>query len=93
MDADFSKIDNEKVGYRSTGLGINDYKVLTFKEFIEPYIADTPERVCANLKFALSWAMTVPDSNTGIPAIDLVQVYQRESISKAKELIEENYLK
>ena len=102
MKPDFTKIQNERVGYQIRANDINSPKwleTITFGQFIPPYTSKTktPRQVYQNLEQALTQAMKQQDSVTDKKSSVMLDVLatatlQREAMRNAMGLIQKTYL-
>ena len=103
MEPDFTKIQDERVGYQIRAHDINGPKwleTLTFGQFIPPYAhrTKTPKQVYQNLEQSLASALKQQDSVTDnkrlVIMIDVLATatLNREAIRNSMDLIREHYL-
>ena len=102
MEPDFTKIQDERVGYHIGANSINGPKwleKLTFGQFIQPYAhrTETPQQVYDNLERELVSATKQQDSVTSGKRFLMMNVLatatlQREAMINSRDLIREHYL-
>ena len=102
MEPDFTKIQNERVGYHiraNTMEGPKWLEALTFEQFIPPYSdkTTTPQQVYHNLEQSLDSARKQQDSVTGKKRFVMIDVLatatlQREAMMNSMQLIQKHYL-
>ncbi len=102
MKPDFTKIQDERVGYNIRANSMSEpiwLEKLTFEQFISPYTnkATTPQQVYQNLEQALAKDITQQDSvidNKRPVTIDVLAdaTLKREAMLNAMELIYKTYL-
>ena len=102
MEPDFTKIQDERVGYHIRANDINGPKwleTLTFGQFIPPYAhrTETPQQVYQNLEKSLASAIKQQDSVTDNKRSVMIDVLatatlQREAMRNSMDLIREHYL-
>ncbi len=102
MEPDFTKIQEERVGYHIRANSMDGPKwleTITFGQFVPPYTNNTttPQQVYQNLEKALANAIKQQDSITDRKRSVMIDVLatatlQREAMRNSMDLIQRTYL-